>query len=353
MPELPEVEQFRRLLLPLVSKNQSTPIRISLLNDNTAKRFLTPTEISEISDKYFCSDVIRKGKQLCLALRKCTDKSIMSYLFIHMGMTGHITSPGKFCKWGHEGKEINEEEFPPRFTYLTFQCDNYIAAFSDPRKFGNTYLADSLDDLDELAHDALNCRDHSTIQTQILPRLTYSPTSIKALLLDQKRVVCGVGNWVADEVLYQCEIHPDQQYLTPDQAKMLFERLQEILQVAVDCLTKDQPYPSHWLFGYRWTKKKAGQDHAGRSLTFLTSGGRTSAIVASIQRLNKTQGKEASSAKPNAKSKDRATKATKTVVKRKSKSSKVLHGTLQSPNETQREDQSPGTRRRSPRLVSP
>ena len=31
---------------------------------------------------------------------------------------------------------------------------------------------------------------------------------IKAVLLDQERVVCGVGNWVADEVLFHSAVYP-------------------------------------------------------------------------------------------------------------------------------------------------
>jgi formamidopyrimidine-DNA glycosylase len=103
-------------------------------------------------------------------------------------------------------------------------------------------------------------------------------------LLDQRRVVAGVGNWVADEVLYQTRIHPDQNYLTTEQATLLLERLHSILATAVDCLVeKNSEFPSDWLFHYRWNSKKTTNDAHGRVVTFVTSGGRTSAIVPSLQ----------------------------------------------------------------------
>ena len=106
-------------------------------------------------------------------------------------------------------------------------------------------------------------------------------------MLDQKRACAGVGNWVADEVLYQCRTHPDQSYLTADEATTLITTLQSILGIAVDCLAQHVPYPADWLFGYRWTKKKAGKDAQGRSISFVQSGGRTTALIASQQKLYK------------------------------------------------------------------
>ena len=38
--------------------------------------------------------------------------------------------------------------------------------------------------------------------------LSSKSAPIKAVLLDQSAVVCGIGNWVADEVLYMSRIHP-------------------------------------------------------------------------------------------------------------------------------------------------
>merc|ERR1712032_1316692 len=136
---------------------------------------------------------------------------------------------------------------------------------------------------DELAPDGLLETSTSSQCEEIASGIANHRLGIKALLLDQKRFVSGVGNWVADEVLYQCEIHPDQRNLMEEQALNVVTTLHTILKTAVDCLQQDIPYPDTWLFGYRWTRKQAGKDHKGRNLTFLKSGGRTSAIVSSRQ----------------------------------------------------------------------
>lgn len=110
---------------------------------------------------------------------------------------------------------------------------------------------------------------------------------IKALMLDQKRCLSGVGNWIADEVLYQSRIHPDQNYLTAAQSSLLLTKLKEILKVAVDGDLKED-LPEEWLFNFRWSKGKSKKsvitDYYGKNISFVTSGGRTSAIVPSIQK---------------------------------------------------------------------
>jgi formamidopyrimidine-DNA glycosylase len=152
------------------------------------------------------------------------------------------------------------------------------ACFSDPRKFGKICLCHSDDEFQSLAPDGLD------EFTDVTPLIGQS-MGVKAILLDQKRAVSGVGNWVADEVLYRSEIHPDQTFLTEAQAVSIQAALHDILAVAVDCLDSGKNYPRDWLFHYRWSKGKDGaQDAKGRAIKFITSAGRTSAVVASIQK---------------------------------------------------------------------
>jgi formamidopyrimidine-DNA glycosylase len=314
MPELPEVEQFRRLLLPLVSTTK--PVKISSVQHAPPRAWPTPEQFESISDKFYCKDVIRKGKQIVMVLEQqqqqvgttSAGKEVKQeedeqpkqlFMLLHMGMTGRITTPAFTCRFGSEDFKV-EAEYPPRYTYLTFQMGDFEAAFSDPRKFGSCELCDDQSALEVLAPDALNATE-TEIEHHILPRLSEQKRGIKAILLDQKRACCGVGNWVADEVLYQSGIHPDQVFLTQEQATAVFAKLQSILSAAVDCLHDDMDYPEDWLFRYRWTKKRAGKDSKGRSITFVTSGGRTSAIVAPIQKLVKSQGTKADSKSKNAK----------------------------------------------------
>lgn len=307
MPELPEVERFRQILLPLVtssvhSKKQS--LSFELHGEKLPRKWVSEEDVKSNTNKWCCVDVLRKGKQLCMVLEPTSTKktkkpSVKKYFYLHMGMTGRLVSPTMSCSWGHKYVLADSgEQWPPKFTYLILTSSGgETVAFADPRKFGACKFTDGFEGLDELAPDGLiETATPSQCET-MAARLANQRLGIKALILDQKRVVSGVGNWVADEVLYQSQLHPDQSYLTSAQSLLVVQKLHSILSVAVTCLDQDVPYPDTWLFGYRWTGKKAGKDCEGRSLSFLQSGGRTSAIVAGIQKLKKSQ-------KPTAKIKD-------------------------------------------------
>ena len=276
MPELPEVENFRQLLLPLVSGKDPLRLERCTLDKKPPRKFLSDDDIDDINNQC-CRlvDVLRKGKLICMLLE--TKKKTKIYIFVHMGMTGRISTPD----YVPELKELNQNDYPPPHTYLKFVSGAKEACFSDPRKFGSILLGSSLEErFNELAPDALNNIENS----EIVESLSGKRLGIKALLLDQKKAMCGVGNWVADEVLYQMEMHPDQNYLTEDQAVQLIKTLHNILKISVASLKERQQFPKEWLFHYRWNAKKTTNDFHGRTITFITSGGRTSAIAHSIQK---------------------------------------------------------------------
>ena len=284
MPELPEVEHFRSLLEPLISSKYTLYLERGSLDTKPPRKFLDDDQIAYINkEKYFASKISRRGKLIAMTLvqKDATSDSAVGtkFLMVHMGMTGRISTPEVVP----ELKEVKASEYPPPHVYLKFTSGSKEASFSDPRKFGSILLANSLEDLESLAPDAwMDVHDES--KPALIEKLTNQPMGIKAMLLDQRRVVAGVGNWVADEVLYQTRIHPDQTYLTTEQATLLLETLHSILSTAVNCLVeKHCEFPSDWLFHYRWNSKKTTNDAHGRVVTFVTSGGRTSAIVPSLQ----------------------------------------------------------------------
>lgn len=281
MPELPEVEHFRRLLLPLQS--DTTPLVLEICNDNPSKKFVTPEQVSFLNDAAIKIKAIRRrGKLICM------DLSNQQFLLVHMGMTGRITTPIRAPCFGHNSSEeghslsLAPSVYPPPYTYLRFRVGSADACFSDPRKFGKVCLEGSDVEFRGLAPDALE--ESHKLEEQIVTRLTNLSSGIKGVMMDQKRVVSGIGNWVADEVLYQAHLHPDQTHLKSTQAVELIRILRRILQTAVDCLDKGKPYPTEWIFHYRWTRKQASKDASGRKIEFLTSGGRTSAIVPAVQK---------------------------------------------------------------------
>lgn len=114
---------------------------------------------------------------------------------------------------------------------------------------------------------------------------------VKALLLDQS-FSAGVGNWVADEVLFQAMIHPSQytNTLVESELSELYNKLKYVCETAVSVEADESKFPEDWLMKYRWNKGKKtnGKLPNGLTLKFETVGGRTSAFAPSRQKLRKS-----------------------------------------------------------------
>jgi formamidopyrimidine-DNA glycosylase len=141
MPELPEVEHMRKILLCLKSPTEADDgrnkrVHILRVNGNPPRSFLSDEEIESLNQsRCIVADVTRKGKLLCLELEcekevmfitttgKDDDKTTTInakkvYIFLHMGMTGRISSPNKILNL----QELKEDtNYPPPSTYLTFK----------------------------------------------------------------------------------------------------------------------------------------------------------------------------------------------------------------------------------------
>jgi formamidopyrimidine-DNA glycosylase len=114
--------------------------------------------------------------------------------------------------------------------------------------------------------------------------LTTRSAVIKSLLLDQA-FAAGVGNWIADEVLYQAGVDPRRRAntLSLAESKRLRTRLKQVIQTAVRANADKSRFPRGWLFHQRWGRDAAASVR-GRPVEHLTIGGRTTAWVPSIQR---------------------------------------------------------------------
>ena len=88
--------------------------------------------------------------------------------------------------------------------------------------------------------------------------------------------------------MYQARLHPEQYSNTfsDEQIKRLHDAIMYVCDTAVGTLAESDKFPKDWLMKYRWDKgKKSGSKLPnGAKITFLTVGGRTSAIVPSVQK---------------------------------------------------------------------
>ena len=90
---------------------------------------------------------------------------------------------------------------------------------------------------------------------------------IKSLLLNQG-FAAGVGNWIADEVLYQARIDPRRRARDLDEreAKRLRRVLGRVVKAAVAVDAESSRYPAGWLFHRRWGKQAEATTARGEAI---------------------------------------------------------------------------------------
>ena len=130
----------------------------------------------------------------------------------------------------------------------------------------------------------------------LLPNLSSSPLWFRHWFRHSQ----GVGNWVADEVLYQAAIHPEApcRSLSQVQSQKLHTAVLCVINIACAANADAAQFPPEWLFHYRWGKGAGGaRVPGGGAITFLTVGGRTSAVVLPVQRKGDGRTEDADDAK--------------------------------------------------------
>ena len=317
MPELPEVDSARHLVETHCKGAQISSFVTSELgggprdglHDEIVFDQNTGTQMDfNALQGSTLHGIFRQGKQLWMELGGAS-------LLVHFGMTGSFVIKGEPIPQyksfeikdgeGKEGGEKEEMKWPPKFTKMLLLFDNgKELAFCDPRRIGRIRLGPSnprsVEPISKLAPDPMMW--NKTIPTDFVRRMRSFSTNVKSVLLDQEKLVSGVGNWVADEVLYQAGIHPATKCkeLTVSKATELGQKLIDVCEKACACTCNHISFPEMWLFHYRWGKKKKNavdKDFHGRSISFETVGGRTSAVVKAVQRKTFVEGDSATSSK--------------------------------------------------------
>jgi len=232
-------------------------------------------------------DARQQGKYFWLVM------SSPPHPLMHFGMTGWM----KFSNddSGYYKEKKSEEDWPPRFMKFILKMEgdpDCEVAFVDARRLGRIRLVDVPADEMRKASPLKDNGPDPVIDKDILTRawlkdkMSRKKIPIKALLLDQANI-SGVGNWVADEILYQARIHPEQYSNTfsDEQMNRLHDKLIEVCTTACDLLAESSKFPEDWLMKYRWSKgKKDNRLPNGAKITHITVGGRTSAVVPSLQK---------------------------------------------------------------------
>jgi len=191
MPELPEVESLRRLLTDSACGRTIVAARIS---EPRLRRRVAQELVDAIVGKTI-HRIRRRAKYLLI------DLSGNLTLLVHLGMSGSLT---------HRGEDFRDDEFDPVHDHLRFALDDGTAlVYNDPRRFGLMKLVacGELEQTQELAGLGPEPLGEGFDAEYIFKRTRGRKAAIKNLLMDQ-RIVAGIGNIYACEILFAAGVRP-------------------------------------------------------------------------------------------------------------------------------------------------
>jgi formamidopyrimidine-DNA glycosylase len=264
VPELPEVEAARRRAERHLLGRRL--VSVSAASDPIVFEGTSPRRLAALRGREIVA-VRRRGKHLWMELDR------RPHLLFHFGMTGgfRLGRPG-------EGR--------PRFWKLdlTAEGDRRLV-FTDPRRLGRVRLRRNPEGEAPLVGLGFDVLAELPRTPEIATILARHGAPVKAVLLDQS-LFAGVGNWIADEVLYQAGLDPRRpaSALAREEVGRLRARLHDIVGRAVAVDADSARFPRTWLFHRRWGRKPGAHTARGEPIEFLTVGGRTTAWVPSRQR---------------------------------------------------------------------
>ena len=213
MPELPEVETMVRGLRPTIEGR--TLRRIEVLDPSLVHGCSAP-HLARYGRGATVSEVVRRGKWVVVTL--AGQKGI---IVIQPRMTGSfwLASPDR-----------------PEHIRLVFHVDKPRALiwYCDARRLGKIGWYDGADDA---AHAFARSHGPDALEIgrdELAARLGRTARSIKPTLMDQK-VLAGIGNIYADEILHASRIHPERSAATLTGAELdrLHPAIGQVLTTAI------------------------------------------------------------------------------------------------------------------------
>lgn len=265
MPELAEVEFFRKRW------SAGHGDRIMAVDLHAGKKVFRN-----------CSSTAQLARKLTGATLLNSETSAKQMLFhfsgdgwlgIHLGMSGELrVEPPTYA--------------PSKHDHLVLVQEDRQLVFNDPRMFGSVLFQQGKTKppwWTKIAPPVLSPDFTTAAVGTFLRRRSRAP--IKAVLLMQERFP-GIGNWMADEILWRAAIHPKRPAgsLTPAEITALHRECRKVSRLALDTIAGKGRYlppdlnahiPKSWLFWHRWengglcpkTKKPLCRDEIGGRTT--------------------------------------------------------------------------------------
>jgi formamidopyrimidine-DNA glycosylase len=260
MPELPDVEIFKRYLdrTSLHQRIVGVDVRNAYVLKNVSPRELM---LRLTGCRFECTR--RHGKHLFVR----TGGDL--WLRLHFGMTGSL----HYLKAGENTPAHARVRF-------VFEKGRQLA-FDDQRQFGEVGLVANIDEF--LKERALGPDALEISLSQFRDIFRKRRGAVKTILLNQ-RLVAGIGNLYADEILFRARIHPATQVsaLKEKTIAKLFRATRNILKTAIAARADTDRLPKSWLLPHRGKGGKCPR--CGRELRSAIISGRTAWFCARCQK---------------------------------------------------------------------
>ena len=264
MPELPEVERGRKVA-EIVALNQRI-IHARCANDDIVFCDQSPRTVTRRLKGRTVTAACRHGKQIWLEF------DAGPALLLHFGMTGALHA-------------YDQAEQRPKFWKIELEFENgRRLAMPDARRFGRIRMRDDPRNEPPIANLGFDPLLEMPPPAEFAKKLSRRSATIKGLLLDQG-FSAGVGNWIADEILYQAGIAPQRRANELDEREVKSVRrcLRSVVYKAVAVDAVSRRFPRTWLFHHRWGKTRGARTARGEAIAFDTVAGRTTAWVPEAQ----------------------------------------------------------------------
>lgn len=276
---MPEVEAARTLVEGHCLNK--VVLRAVVADDNKVVEGVEPMDLQKLLEGATLLEARRKGKHMWVVLNR------KPAVMFHFGMTGSMVVKG-IAAAHYQNFVVDDEAWPPKYWKVHMDLEGDVQlAFSDARRFARVRVQEDPElhpPISQLGLDPLLSLPPLEEFRQLMGK---QKRQIKAVLLDQ-HICAGVGNWVADEILFQARIHPEDRTnaLTEEQQATLHHWLHEVPRVACEVGAESSKFPSSWLFSHRWSKTKKDTPHVegGHAVEFATVAGRTTAMVPALQK---------------------------------------------------------------------
>jgi formamidopyrimidine-DNA glycosylase len=234
MPELAEVDYSRRKWngaigqkISRVALTPSRPFRgvdLALLRKSLPGKALRSSEAA--------------GKQMLFRFGRD------AWLGLHLGMSGELS--------------VQPVDFKPApHDKLVLYTARHALVYNDPRMFGRVRFSvgpNAPEWWTSIAPALTSSGFSEKAVAAFLRRRARAP--IKSVLLMQERFP-GIGNWMADEILWRAAIHPRRLAgsLTPAETTALWRECRWVARQSLRIVgLENRKLPATWLFPHRWGK---------------------------------------------------------------------------------------------------